>query len=266
MFESLPIPLERLAPAPSTDKFKVEDDAQQKKVDDSRREAPKEPFDSHLHKFMPAGWAPSHASSAAMPGETAIQSVFQGPVVKPAWLLKALGDLDDAPQAADQLGKPVVLHVLNPLAQYHDHEILSAVKEGAPIHEAHFPGLFVAQLSQMQQKGETVTKLAVQIAPEDLGKLHMTFTLKQQTVSVSVIAANQQAKEALERQFGAIQSILNAHQIKPTELKVEVANMGMGAGNNGGQSSEGESGYQAPNRWLIRRAGDLEEGIDVTVG
>lgn len=265
MVPSIPIPVEAVVARPNTEKIKAEDEEAEKKVDENRREAPKEPFDAHLNRVLPPGWAPlPEVLPATLESETQA-TAFAGAMVKPAWLMKALGDLPQTASPDEVFSKSVVLHVLNPTPMYDAHQVLDAVKEGAPIHEAHFPSMFVAQFSQMQVKGEPVSRLAVQIAPEHLGKLQMTFTMQQQTVAVSVLAANQQAKEALERQMNAIQSVLTSHNLKPAEIKVEVAQQGAGTGQQ--QFSDGEeSGYSAPNRWLIRRAGDLDEGIDVTVG
>lgn len=266
MVPNVPIPVEAVVARPNTDKIKAEDDKAEKKVDDNRREAPKEPFDAHLNRVLPPGWAPLPEAVAGQLDAQTAATAFAGAMVKPTWLMKALGDLPQTAPTDERFSKPVVLHVLNPTALYDAHQVLDAVKEGAPIHEAHFPSMFVAQFSQMQVKGEPVSRLAVQIAPEHLGKLQMTFTLQQQTVAVSVLAATQQAKEALERQMSAIQSVLSSHNLKPAEIKVEVAHQGAGAGQQ--QFSDGEegSGYSAPNRWLIRRAGELDEGIDVSVG
>lgn len=263
MVPSIPIPVEAVVARPNTDKIKAEDEEAERKVDSKRREAPKEPFDTHLNRVMPAGWAPTPEVLPTPLDSEAAASAFANAMVKPSWLMKALGDVPRVPGIDEAKSQPVVLHVLNPTALYDDHQVLDAVKEGAPIHEAHFPSMFVAQVSQMQVKGEPVSRLAVQIAPEHLGKLQMTFTLQQQTVAVSVLAASQQAKEMLERQIGAIQSVLTSHNLKPAEIKVEVAQQGQ----QQQQFSQGEEGgYAGPNRWLIRRAGELDEGIDVTVG
>lgn len=262
MVPSIPIPVEAVVARPNTDKIKAEDEEAEDKVETKRREAPKEPFDAHLNRVMPPGWAPMPEVLPTPLDSESSAAAFASTMVKPSWLMKALGDL---PPAAGEgsLSTPVVLHVLNPTALYDAHQVLEAVKEGVPIHEAHFPSMFMAQFTQMQVKGEPVSRLAVQIAPEHLGKLQMTFTLQQQTVAVSVLAANQHAKELLERQVGAIQSLLSAHNLKPAEIKVEVAQQGQ----QQQQFSQGEEGgYTGPNRWLMRRAGDLEEGIDVTVG
>lgn len=265
MLPSIPIPVDAVVARPNTDKIKAEDEKAEDKVEDKRKEAPKEPFDAHLNRVMPPGWAPLPEGMTTPMETEAYATAFAGAMVKPAWLMKALGDLPHTAMVEDGFSKPVVLHVLNPTSLYDAHQVLEAVKEGAPIHEAHFPSMFVAQFSQMQVKGEPVSRLSVQIAPEHLGKLQMTFTLQQQTVAVSVLAANQQAKEMLERQLNSIQSVLTQHNLKPAEIKVEVASQGAGTGQQ--QFSEGEEGgYSAPNRWMMRRAGDLDEGIDVTVG
>lgn len=267
MVPSIPIPVDAVVARPNTDKIKAEDEKADKKVEDHRREAPKEPFDAHLNRVMPPGWAPTPEVPTAPAESETLAAAFTGAMVKPGWLMKALGDLPQTGPIDDLASKPVVLHVLNPTALYDAHQVLEAVKEGAPIHEAHFPSMFVAQFTQMQVKGEPVSRLAVQIAPEQLGKLQMTFTLQQQTVAVSVLAATQQAKEMLERQIKDIQGVLSAHNLKPAEIKVEVAQQGAGTGSGQQQFSDGEqTGYSAPNRWLLRRAGDLEDGIDVTVG
>lgn len=258
------MPVDRMAAPPNTDKIKQEDEAAEQRVEEARKEKPKEAFDAHLNRVLPPGWAPAPELAAPSIGET-FAPVIQGGATKPAWLMKALGDIA-APSEATAPTQQVALRVFEPVPLYQANEVLEAVKEGAPIHEAHFPSLFVAQISQQTQKGEPVSRLSVQIAPEHLGQVQMTFTLQKQAVAVSVVAANQQAKEMLEQQLGAIQGVLAAHNLKPTELKVEVAHKGGGA-NNSGQFSEnnGES-YQTPNRWAMRRAGELDEGIDVTVG
>ncbi len=265
MLPSIPIPVDAVVARPNTEKIKADDEKAERKVEDKRKDAPKEPFDAHLNRVMPPGWAPLTEEMATQLEPENYAAAFAGAAVKPAWLMKALGDLPQAPMVEDGFSKPIVLNVLNPTAQYDAHQVLEAVKEGAPIHEAHFPNMIMAQFSQMQVKGEPVSRLSVQIAPEHLGKLQMTFTLQQQTVAVSVLAASQQAKEALERQMNAIQSVLTSHNLKPAEIKVEVANQGAGAGNQ--QFSDGEEGgYSAPNRWLVRRGGDLDEGLDVSLG
>jgi hypothetical protein len=259
----VPMPVDRMAAPPSTDKIKQEDEAAEKRVDEARREKPKEAFDAHLSRVLPPGWAPTPEIAMPSVAETIAAPIATGATVKPAWLMKALGDLS-APEGEQGAIQQIALRVETPAPIYHANEILEAVKEGAPIHEAHFPNLFVAQISQQMQKGEPVSRLSVQIAPEHLGQVQMTFTLQKQTVAVSVLAANQQAKDMLEQQLGAIQSVLSAHNLKPAELKVEVAHQGGGA--NSGQFSENSEGYQTPNRWALRRGGDLDEGIDVTVG
>lgn len=258
----IPMPVDRMAAPPGTDKIKQEDEAAEKRVDEARKEKPKEAFDAHLNRVLPPGWAPAPELAAPSAGEV-FAPVIQGGAAKPAWLMKALGDLAEP---ADEMPatQQVALRVFEPVPLYQANEVLAAVKEGAPIHEAHFPSLFVAQISQQTQKGEPVSRLSVQIAPEHLGQVQMTFTLQKQAVAVSVVAANQQAKEMLEQQLGAIQSVLTSYNLKPAELKVEVAQQGGGA--NSGQFSENGEGYQTPNRWAMRRAGDLDEGIDVTVG
>jgi hypothetical protein len=263
MLPNVPIPVERVVAPPKTDQIKKEDDAEDKKVDDWRKEPPKEPFDSHLHRLMPPGWSPSPEVPVADFGAIAPETLLAAPRARPGWLMKAIGDLGPDTPLPDSR-QTVALHVPAPQSLYSDHEILSAMRDGAPIHEVHFPALFAAQVARMQVAGEPVTHLSVQIAPEHLGTLQLHFTLKEQTVAVSVLAATREAKEAVERQMGAIEGILSAHQFKPTELKVEVASQGAETG-GGGQSSHEGAGYETPNRWLMRRRGDLDEGIDVAL-
>lgn len=263
MFPNLPIPVARMAAPPKTDAIEKEDEKAAQKLEDAKKLPPKESFDTHLHRVLPAGWAPAPEGAQDMTSQLSPQSLMLGACKKPSWLQKALGDLPlDESLGID--AKPVVLQVPQAAPSYQVHEILPAVQEGAPIHEAHFPHLFAAQVVQMQQQGQPISKLMVQIAPEHLGQLNMTFTLQQQTVTVAVLAANQQAKDMLERQLGAIQNILAAHQFKPGELKVEVAQQ---SNNTGGQSfsDEGAAAYQTPNRWLVKRANDLDEEIDVSL-
>ncbi|HEY9897619.1 MAG TPA: flagellar hook-length control protein FliK [Pantanalinema sp.] len=262
-FVPISVPAERMAAPPSTDKIKQEDEAAEKRVDEARREKPKEAFDAHLNRVLPPGWAPAPEVAAPSAAEAFAAPIASSAASKPAWLMKALGDLVQPAETMPPT-QQVALRVFEPLPLYQASEVLEAVKEGAPIHEAHFPSLFVAQISQQTQKGEPVSRLSVQIAPEHLGQVQMTFTLQKQAVAVSVVAANQQAKDMLEQQLGAIQSVLSSYNLKPTELKVEVAHQGGGA--NSGQFSENSEGYQTPNRWALRRGGDLDEGIDVTVG
>ncbi|MBO9542092.1 flagellar hook-length control protein FliK [bacterium] len=263
-FIPMPMPAERLAAPPTTDKTKQEDEAAEKRVDEARKEKPKEAFDTHLNRVLPPGWAPGPEFAVPTAAEAFAAPIASGASVKPAWLMRALGDVM-APSTETGPVQQVALRVFEPVPLYQANEVLEAVKEGAPIHEAHFPSLFVAQISHQTQKGEPVSRLSVQIAPEHLGQVQMTFTLQKQSVAVSVVAANQQAKEMLEQQLGAIQGVLASHNLKPAELKVEVAQQGGGA--NGKQFSENDGeNYQTPNRWMLRRGGDLDEGIDVTVG
>lgn len=263
MFPNLPIPVERVVTPPKTDSIQKEDEKAAQKLEETKKSPPKESFDTHLHRVLPPGWAPTPGGGTDMTGFISPQSLLIGGFKKPIWLQKALGDLPlDETFGVDS--KQVVLQVPQLAPTYQAHELLPAVQEGVPIHEAHFPHLFVAQAVQMQQQGQPISKLMVQIAPEHLGQLNMTFTLQQQTVTVAVLAANQQAKDMLERQLGAIQNVLAAHQFKPGELKVEVAQQ---SGGTGGQSfsDEGAAAYQTPNRWLVKRNSDLDEEIDVSL-
>lgn len=257
-----PLPVDRVIQPPNTDKIKQEDEEAERRVDEARKEAPKEPFDTHLNRVMPPGWAPSpeHAALDLPQLPQLLSSAF-----RPGWLMNALGELDRPLPVSTGPTSAVVLHVPQVLSGIDDRQVLEAVKQGAPIHEAHFPNLFVAQVSQMQAAGVPVTHLAVQIAPEDLGQLQLHFTLREQVVTVSVLAANQQAKESLERQLNAIQAILSAHHFKPSELKVEVANQGQGSQQQGQGGERDSSPYQTPNRWMMKR-GDLEDELDVGLG
>lgn len=264
---NVPLPVDRVVAPPKTDKIEEEDRRAEKRVDDARKDPPKEPFDAHLGRVLPPGWAPEPTHAPVAEGEPATidsESLLASTMVRPGWLLKALGELPAPAPDTPMLNQTVPMRVFNPVSQYDSHQVLEAVKEGAPIHVAHFPDVVMAQLTQMQLRGEPVTRLAVQIAPEALGKVSLAFTLQQQAVTVSIVAAHQQAKEQLDKQIHAIEGILRSHQLKPSEVKVEVAQPGQQQSGQFSDSQEG--GYRAPNRWRVRRGGDLDQGIDVTVG
>ena len=255
---------ERAAQPPRTDAIEREDRERERLVEDRRRQAPPEPFDSHLGKVLPPGWSAVSEEQwrAGTMGAIALDQLVTS---VPNWVTP--GSDENAPVSEPTVPSNLSVHVVPVRVQetvFHADEVMESLRKGAPIQDAHFPTAVLVQAQQMVQRGEPLTRLSVQVAPEHLGAVQLTVELQGQGVSVHMRAGNEAAREALEGRSEEIRAILVAHGFKAQGLRVELASPRGQHGGNG--HGEGPASQRFPNRWLLRRRGDLDEAIDVAVG
>ncbi|MEB3186061.1 MAG: flagellar hook-length control protein FliK [bacterium] len=253
---------DRIAQPPRNEAIEREDREREREIDDRRRLTRPEPFDAHLGRVLPPGWG-ALTEEEWQEGVLAGRATPDLDVTVPVWMLPAVeAPVESGASSALSLR---VVPVQIPETRIHADEVVDSLRKGAPIPEAHFPLAVLVQAQQTVQRGEPLSRLSVQIAPEHLGSVNMTVELQGQGVSVQLQAQSQSAVDALEGRAEEIRAILVAHGFKAQGLRIEMASpRGQHGGSGQGEGSPG--GHRFPNRWLVRRSGDLDEAIDVAVG
>lgn len=254
---------ERVAQPPRTESIEREEREREREVDDRRRLVRPEPFDAHLGRVLPPGWS-ALTEREWQEGTLSVPTLPDLGATVPPWMLPAVEKPVELEQPSSLSLKVVPVQI--PETRVHADEVVDSLRKGAPIPDAHFPMAVLVQAQQTMQRGEPLSRLSVQVAPEHLGAVHLTVELQGQGVSVQLQAHNQAAVDALEGRAEEIRAILVAHGFKAQGLRIEMASPRGHHGGSGHGDGGGPGAHRFPNRWLVRRGGDLDESIDVAVG
>ncbi len=253
---------ERVAQPPRNEALEREEREREREIDDRRRLARPEPFDAHLGRVLPPGWSAlseQEWQANTLPAFTLPELA----TTVPPWMLPAV-ETSREPDPSSNLTLKV-LPVQIPETRIHADEVVDGLRKGTPIPDAYFPVAVLVQAQQTMHRGEPLSRLSVQIAPEHLGSVHLTVEMQDRGVSVHLEAHSQAACEALEGRADEIRAILVAHGFKAQGLRIEMASP-RGHHGGSGHGDTGPGGHRFPNRWLVRRSGDLDDAIDVAVG
>lgn len=128
-----------------------------------------------------------------------------------------------------------------------------------PVPLADFPQVVVGKVQQMNKDNQPLTQLDFEISPPHVGPVNLQISLQNGAVNVQLVALTMQAKQALESQVGNIQTILQAHNLNPGQVKVVTA-----ANGRSGAGGTGQRGDQPTNFGLLnggrKRGGAQEDG------
>lgn len=258
------IPMERMGIPPSSERTRAEEDKELNRQDENRRIPPKGTFVDHLKQSLPPGWAAPSEYMAPIAPELALVPVPGQPLqlfeaaAKPAWL-------DSLVDVKPEQGTTVVIPVAQmPMSQ--SGEVMVAHEAGAPLDVMQVPNLVVAQLHQMIKMGQPVTKLEVSLKPEHLGPVHLTVSMEQERVGVTLAASSTAAREELESTLKDIHALLVSSQLAPGELKVCLNSKSkqMSSGKDGDQSAASD-GMLPVMRWAGRKRSRPDEELSVAV-
>lgn len=168
-------------------------------------------------------WTPPVALSLASPQNEGI-AIDVAPVEKKADVQEDPSEVAVVIEAGLPIAQPTVSHA-----------------EG-PVPLADFPQVVVGKVQQMNKDNQPITQLDFEISPPHVGPVNLQISLQNGAVNVQLVALTMQAKQALENQVGSIQTILQAHNLNPGQVKVVTAANGRSGAGGAGQRGE-QSGF-----------------------
>ena len=99
------------------------------------------------------------------------------------------------------------------------------------------------------------TTIELQLNPENLGRLFLSVSEKEGNVSATIVASNEQVKEALQTQLVELRATLQAQGIKVEAVEVTVATHEFEQNLDGNTSANGQMQEQAQNQQQSAQGG-----------